>query len=302
MKINFCTFFDKENISRFIALKESLDQFNLDYRFYVLCLDDYTVDFFKNNFFKNLKIITFKEVKKKFPILNVLKNDKDIRRYYSQIFAFLIKYIYVIKKEKQISFVYANCFFYKNPEKIILSNMDASILILRKNNFKKYGNFNINFICFNFDFKETKTIVNELISKCINDFKNLKANISFIKFKHLDNWVSKLKYIRVFQPEYTCLSPLDNNLTVEQNINSMLMFHFDNLKINYKSYSTGFYILNKKNSKKIIKNLYEPYVNKLNFLEKKYNLEFTFSSNYKKNILNKLISCLGIFFLLIIIK
>ena len=64
MKINFCTFFDKEYISRFVVLKQSLENFNLDYKFYVLCLDNFTANFFQKNYFKNIEIITFKEIKK----------------------------------------------------------------------------------------------------------------------------------------------------------------------------------------------------------------------------------------------
>lgn len=64
MKINFCTLLDKEYISRFVVLKQSLENFKLDYRFYVLCLDNFTVNFFQKNNFKNLEIVTFEEIEK----------------------------------------------------------------------------------------------------------------------------------------------------------------------------------------------------------------------------------------------
>ena len=47
MKINFTTYFDKNYLSKFLALKSSLDQFNIEYEFYILCLDDFVLDFLK---------------------------------------------------------------------------------------------------------------------------------------------------------------------------------------------------------------------------------------------------------------
>ena len=49
MKINFCSYFDKNYLSKFLNLKSSLDRFNFEYTFYVLALDNYVVEFFKEN-------------------------------------------------------------------------------------------------------------------------------------------------------------------------------------------------------------------------------------------------------------
>ena len=61
------------------------------------------------------------------------------------------------------------------------------------------------------------------------------------------------------------------------------------------SFSTGFFHHNKRISKKILKNLYEPYVKKLIYIEKKYNLKFLQTSNENKNFLIKFVVWLKIF-------
>ena len=173
--------------------------------------------------------------------------------------------------------------------------MDASLLVIRKNTFKKNSSFNYNFICFNFDFNETKKILNGLSANCISDFNILKVTKSPKTFKRISNWVNKLKYIRVFQPEYSCAAPWENNKIIENNINLIIIFNFHKLKMYENSFSTGFFHYNKRISKKILKNLYEPYIKKLIYIEKRYNLKFLQTSNENKNFLLKLIVWLKIF-------
>ena len=45
MKINFCTYFDINYLSKFLTLKNSLNKFNFEYTFYILALDNLVVEF-----------------------------------------------------------------------------------------------------------------------------------------------------------------------------------------------------------------------------------------------------------------
>ena len=73
MKINFCSYFDKNYLSKFLNLKSSLDRFNFEYTFYVLALDNYVVKFFKENNFDNLKIIQLDEIENNYKLLKIAK-------------------------------------------------------------------------------------------------------------------------------------------------------------------------------------------------------------------------------------
>jgi hypothetical protein len=60
MSLNFCTYFDKNYLSKFLVLKDSIDKFNNQYNFFVLALDDFVIDFFGKNKIKNIQLISLK--------------------------------------------------------------------------------------------------------------------------------------------------------------------------------------------------------------------------------------------------
>ena len=51
MIANITTYFDKNYLSRFLNLKSSIEQFDINHKFYVLCLDDYVYKFLKEKKF-----------------------------------------------------------------------------------------------------------------------------------------------------------------------------------------------------------------------------------------------------------
>jgi hypothetical protein len=105
-----------------------------------------------------------------------------------------------------------------------------------------------------------------------SDIPNPKRNL-YADQKYLDSWPQKLKKIKILYPEYTCLSPWDKNNAIEENIESMISFHFHGLEILNTYIISGFSKYNKKISKKIIRNIYRPYLLQLIAIEKKYDLQ-----------------------------
>ena len=76
--IYFCTYFDKNYLSKFLNLKSSLESFNFKFTFYALCLDDYSFDFFKKHSFANVEAISLDEIENEYDNLIKVKNDREL--------------------------------------------------------------------------------------------------------------------------------------------------------------------------------------------------------------------------------
>ena len=83
MIVNLTTYFDKNYLSRFLNLKSSFEQFNIDHKFYVLCLDEYVYEFLKEKNFSNIETISLSQIEEKY---EDLKNVK-INRFSFKFFA-----------------------------------------------------------------------------------------------------------------------------------------------------------------------------------------------------------------------
>lgn len=283
MKLNLATYFDKNYLSKFLNLKSSLDQFNIDYKFYVLCLDDFVYKFFKKNNFDNIEIILLNDVENKYDKLKIVKNNREIIEYYFTLSPFLPKYIFEEKKINQIVYVDTDYYFFNNPTKLFNYSNDASVTIIRQNASKKYGKYNVGLIFFNFNFEETHKIINEWSNQCLENCSDQVMKNSYADQKYLDSWISKLKFIRIYEPEYSSLAPWDSNRAIEENIDNMVAFHFHALKFNKDNFVTGFHNYNKKNSNKILEKIYNPYIRNLRLIESKYNLVSNSVRDHRKS-------------------
>lgn len=272
MKINIATYFDKNYLSKFLNLRNSLEKFNINYKFHVLCLDDFVYKFFKNNYFSNIEIISLDEIENKYKELKSIKDNRETIEYYFTLSPFLPKYLYEEKKITNIIYVDTDYYFFNNPSKLINANHDSSIIIIRQHAALKYGKYNVGLLLFNFNFEETYNIIDKWSKQCIDCCSDNVTNNSYADQKYLDTWVNELNYIRVFEPEYTSLAPWDANVLIEKNIETVIAFHFHALKLNQKHFVTGFHNFNKKNSKLILEKIYNPYIKDLRLIEKNYDL------------------------------
>lgn len=285
--INFCTYFDKNYLSKFLSLKNSLDKFNFEYTFYALCLDDYSITFFKKNNFENIIIISLNDIEDEYKNLLEVKINREKIEYYFTLTPFLPRYLSKKKNIKQISYLDSDFYFFQSPEKIINRNIDASVILIQQNVSDKYGKYNVGWIYFNFDLEETANIIEIWSSQCLKKCTDIPSKGYYADQKYLDTWIENLKFSRVLQPEYSCLSPWDSNISLKKNKDTMIAFHFHGLEINENYFSSGFHKYNKKNDEEIIERIYKPYIQNIILIEKKYNLKNSSIRGLRKNLLKK---------------
>ena len=287
--INFCTYFDKNYLSKFLNLKDSIDRFNFEHTFYILSLDSFVTDFFKKNKFQNIKIINLNELENYYVELKVAKKNRDLIEYYFTLSPFLPRFIYEKRGVKQITYLDSDFYFFKSPEKLIYRNYESSVVLIKQNVKEKYGLYNVGWIYFNFEFEETFKITKKWGTQCIDLCQDLPSKNSYADQKYLDTWVKELNYAKVLHPEYTCLSPWDSNLSLEENSANMIAFHFHALEISSNEFSTGFNKYNKKISNELIEKIYKPYIKNLLLLEKKYNISSSSIRNKRKKFFSKIL-------------
>lgn len=287
MKINLATYFDKNYLSKFLNLKSSFEQFKINHKFYVLCLDDFVYQFLKNKNFDNVEVISLSEVENKYEELKSVKEKREIIEYYFTLSPFLPKFLNEEKKIKQIVYVDTDYYFFNNPYKLISSSNDSSVTIIRQHASLKYGKYNVGLIFFNFNFDETHKIVKKWSEQCLENCSDKVSSTSYADQKYLDSWVPRLEFIRVFEPEYTSLAPWDDNKVIEKNFDNMIAFHFHALKLHQKYFVTGFHNYNKKNSKTILKKIYTPYIKNLRLIENKYDLKSNSVRDHRKSVFGK---------------
>lgn len=271
---NFCTYFDKNYLSRFLVLRNSINQFKKKNNYYVLYLDEIVKNFFQKKNFNDVILISLDEIEEKYKQLNKAKGNRSLIEYYFTLSPFLPKYIYEIFKINKISYLDSDLYFFQDPEKLIRQEDDSSIILIKQESKLIYGNFNVGWIIFNFNFTETRKIVDKWSNQCIKsctDFPDPSSDV-YADQKYLDSWPKKLKNLKILYPGYSCLSPWDKNDVIENNIDSMITYHFHGFSMTKNNFSTGFYQFNKKPSNKIIKSIYHPYLRDLKYIEKKYKL------------------------------
>ena len=290
MLLNFCTYFDKNYLSKFLVLKNSIDKFNCQYNFFILALDDFVINFFNKYKIKNIQLIILKDLEQEYKDLIIAKNNRDLIEYYFTLSPFLPRYIFKKFKCNYIIYVDSDFFFLKDPVNFFLQNISSSISLIKQESLPKYGIFNMGLISYNFVFSETSEIINTWSDQCLNsckDIPDVKNNI-YADQKYLDLWMHKLKNIKILCPENTVLSPWDSNFSIENNIDNFFAFHFHGFEISNNFFSTGFCNYNKMPSKLILEKLYYSYAKKIFAINKQYNLTNKSIRNQSSNNIKKL--------------
>ena len=288
--INFCSYLDKNYLSRFLVLKDSIDVFKTKYGYFVLALDDFVEDFFKKKKFENIQVISLKDLEKEYKDLIIAKNNRDIIEYYFTLSPFLPIYIFEKFKSSNLVYVDSDFFFFKDPINLIKHNMNSSVTLISQNSDPKYGIFNMGLIQFNFIFSETYKILKNWSQECLiscSDIPDTKNEI-YADQKYLDKWIINLKYIKVLHPHSTVLAPWDSNLVIEKNINNIFAFHFHGFSHDDNFFYSAFSIYNKRLSKKILNNIYIPYLKKIFAKNKEYDLTSNSIRNSSTNIFKKI--------------
>ena len=300
--INFCSYFDRNYLTRGIALYDSIQkQLGNNFKLYVIAFDDFTYDFFKKKKnFKNIVCVHHKDFEDK--ELKKVKNQRSLVEYLwtctpSIIIFFIKKY-----KLKQCTYLDADIYFFDNPKIVFSEHKNYSTSITSHNYTKKYdqtktsGKYCVQFMIFNNDKNSIKTL-NWWRKKCLEWCFNRVEKNKFGDQKYLDIWPKKFRKVKVISNLGVGVAPWNiqrftilntKKITISENKIKypLVFFHYHGLRFflnNKISFISSYEIST------LAKNtIYKPHVNHLVAIAKRYSLNhgnFKFDFHYFKMII-----------------
>jgi hypothetical protein len=286
--LNFCSYFDKNYLSKFLVLRDSLLNLDCRHNFYVLALDDFTYQFLNKNNFNNMIICHVKELEKKYPDLKKIKSTRNLIEYYFTLSPYLPIFFKNKFDLKKLNYLDVDILFFRNPKLFYEKLNDYSIVLIKQNYKKKYGLYNVGWISYNFLNPDTKNILNDWKLKCTEWCYDKVEKNRYADQKYLDYWPFLSKDLVSLEPKYSMVSPWDKmtSVTIKNNSN-FYSYHFQGLKFSKNYFISGKSIYQFNFRRKFIKNFYLKYISLLKCKQAEYNLKLIDTINLRSDFIIK---------------
>lgn len=244
---NFCTYFDRNYLTRGLALYHSLVRhckrpFNL----WVLCFDDETFDILCRLALPNICLISHRKFEEGDEELLRAKAQRSRVEYYWTCTPSLPLYILQHNSEIQvITYLDADLFFYSDPQPIYDEFSNGSILIIEHRYASKYahyantaGIYNVGIMAFRRNAHALQCLQwwrNRCLEWCYQRMEDSK----FGDQKYLDDWPKRFRGVVVLQHKGAGLAPWNvsryqlkyNRYKITVDGQPLVFYHFHGYKI-----------------------------------------------------------------------
>ena len=276
MRLNFCTLFNSNYLSRGLVLYESLLKHSPDFHLYVFAFDDVCFEFLKKQNYSNLTVISLKEFEDE-KLLNV-KSTRSMAEYCWTCTPSTILYCITKHNLDNCTYIDADMLFVSNPQVLIEEMGNKSVLITEHRYTKEYeqsklaGKYCVQFVTI----KATEAglkVCNWWREACLDWCYARYEDGKFGDQKYLDDWTTRFEGVHELQHLGGGIAPwnvqqydfsFENNEIVGKETSTgkifkAVFFHFHSLKF-YKedlvSLTDSGYTL----SNNVIETFFKPYV------------------------------------------
>jgi hypothetical protein len=297
--LHLTTFFDKNYLSRGLVLYNSLEEFTSDFELYILCLDDFTRDYFEKNKmeFPEVKTLQLKDIEENDADLAIAKSNRSRIEYYFTLSPCLP--LYLLKKHNlsHICSLDADILFLNSPQSLFDKLNEYSIVITPHkfsneiSHLSKFGKYNVSFQIFKnneIGLSCLQRWKEECIDYCGDEFD--EVNDRFADQKYLDNWLALYpNEVFVLDDNISGIALWNlNNYKIEKrgnryfsNNEQMIFYHFHHFKIFNEIWaSNGFYEYKAKHQNGVDE-LYIDYWNKIDSFNNQFAIVKEDSTRYK---------------------
>jgi hypothetical protein len=311
---HFCTYFDKNYLSRGLVLLESLQKHAKPFKLYVLSLDDFTHEFLTTKFSESVESISLIELEAFDQELLAVKPARKLVEYYFTLTPCLPRYIFHKHSEIElITYIDADICFFSSPQPAFDELGEKSVLIVphhfseKNKDLEKCGKYNVVFNVFRRD-EEGMKVLNWWRNQCLDwcyDYLD-EVNSRFGDQKYLDYFpaiskrvvVSNLKGLNVaaFNVDRYKIARKKEKFYVDEKL--IIFYHFHYLKKIrpqlFLLYHPEMWEKSMYSNSKLI-SLYIFYSRRILSYEKKYGLNYDSLRNYwlglpnKKELINSMI-------------
>lgn len=246
--IYFTTYFDKNYLSRGLVLYDSLQEHCEAFELYVLCLDDFTYNFFSENRkrFKGISIINLDELEMADEALASVKSTRSRIEYYFTLSPCLPLYLIQKYNLPHICSLDADILFLKSPQEIFEFLDEFSVVITPHKfsteigHFAIYGLYNVSFQIFKND-KIGITCLEHWREQCIEWCSDTleEGGKRYADQKYLDAWPSRYPgKVKELNDNVSGLAPWNlNNYKIEKKGNQfyankerIIFYHFHHFR------------------------------------------------------------------------
>ena len=279
----FCTLFNKNYLSRGLALYHSLAEVCEDFKLYVFAFDNDTYEVLKKLNLPALIPVSLTELEDE--ELLMVKPTRSFAEYCWTSTSSTILWVLKNKNETSCTYLDADLFFYRSPH-ILLDEMpaSASVLITSHNYTRQYdqsalsGKYCVQFMYFRND-ENGLIALNWWRDRCIEWCYARQEDGKFGDQKYLDDWLTRFSGVHELQhlgclapwnvQQYELTHPDQKTLTVKKTkaIFDVVFFHFHGVKY----FANGKFILAPRSyllSNNFRKYFYAPYLQKLLTIDK----------------------------------
>jgi len=273
------TYFDKNYLSRGLVLYNSLKNYCEQFELYILCLDDFTREYFSKNIdlYPEIKILSLNEIEGYDKEFKECKTNRSTIEYYFTLSPCLP--LYLLKKFKipHICSLDADIMFFSSPA-VVFSYLEKYSILITPHNFSEelksletYGLYNVSFQIFKND-NHGLVCLESWRKQCIDWCYDRLEEGKYADQKYLDNWVKSFKGVCPIDLPGIGVAPwnlnsykiafIGNQLFLDNN--KLICYHFHGLRfINRNLIIHGMSKYGVRINKIITGHIYKPYIKKL---------------------------------------
>ena len=275
---HYCLITDKNYINSTICLINRILSKNI----HVLCLDDFTENFFDKNF-KDLSIFKLNDIEQKYNLFEI-KRNRNKRSYVFTLKSFFLDYVReFINENEYLIYLDSDLFFFSKNE-VFEKNLTKSAVHISPHNFDQknhniqiYGKYNAGVVVFKKN-SEGKKVLDWWKNRCFENCSLKVSNEIYSDQKYLNSFSKISNDVSIFKHPGINLAPwnlnsykykkIENQLLVDGN--PLILFHFHS----FKKVILSFYVLGIKDYfldfNDVTKFIYSEYALALNDVIKKY--------------------------------
>ena len=242
--LHFCTYFDRNYLSRGLALLKSLEKHAGDFRLFVLCMDDAAFDSLARLRNARMEPIRLADLEAHDAELAAVKGTRSKIEYYFTCTPSLP--LFILEKHPDvnlITYLDADLFFFADPQPLFEELGDGSVGIIghrfppRLKDRERYGLYNVGWLNFRRD-ERGLACLRWWRERCIEWCFDREDAGRFADQKYLDDWPTRFPGVVVIQHEGANVAPWnvepsklrlsgDNVLVGNE---PLIFFHFHGLK------------------------------------------------------------------------
>lgn len=240
----FCSYFDKNYLSRGLTLYDSIGRHCPDFHWYVLCLDDATYGYLTGRALANVTVISRSALEHFDPQLAATRGTRSLIEYYFTTTASWLRYVFEHTPVDLLTYVDADFRFFASPEPAFDELGHRSIGIVehrypsRLAHKTKYGRFNVGWLTFRRD-EQGLACIAWWRERCIEWCYDRLEGDRFADQKYLDQWPRLFSQLAVLEHKGITVAPWNLESarieagasgTVRIETQPLICFHYHGLK------------------------------------------------------------------------